>query len=473
VWERKNRAILDARYPEYARHTQAYYDSPEVTAERLLAATVPDEHGMLDVALDCSSFVAAHNGTFAAGRQVLAAAAHGWADRFRLYVLCSEEVFAFHGFAALGALRADPHEARCFAAIFRIGQPYDWNSVQRLCLTGAALGAYMLDTISLDCPPLASNGLRNLWQFTMDHFDFLVTQSRQTDRQLRLRLRVPRAMASVVSPHSLDLAEYEQACALPAASATTLMVIGNHYHHKFVAPTANALARAFPDRRVVAFGLAPPSEVPPEETARFYTLEHLPNLHGSGSGLLDEAAMHALYADAAAIVFPSHAEGFGFPTLQALAQRRPIFARRLPATQEIWRRLHCDPNIHFYDTTEELLRRLATIPPWQDRPALPPGDGAARAAAEIRQTLERALQAASYTRIVARVQAMQFASDDGKTGYVDRGDPPEQAARLVARRIERLLHRAFQHKAVFRGARLAVRAARRLKAAFRHASPRK
>ncbi len=457
--ERRNRDILDSRYPEYGGHTRRHYDSPEVVAEQLLATLVPDEDGKLDAALDISSFVAAHNGTMQAGRQLIESAVEQWQDRYNLHVLCEEDVFAFHDLASLGVRRANLHDGRKFALIFRIGQPYDWNAIQRLCLTGAVLGVYMLDTISLDCPRLASTRLQNLWQFTMDHFDVLATQSQQTERTMRLRLRIPERMVRIVSPHSLRLEDYNPNTAAPPAGPARLLVVGNHYDHKYVAPTSNALARAYPDRQVVALGRRADTAGKQDQAER---LMDLPNITSSAAGALAQIEVIGLYNAASCVIFPSYAEGFGFPTLHALAAQRPLFAHRLPATEEIWRALGCSPNVHFYDTTDSLIEMLRHVPAWQpDAP--PPQQDRLRPAREIRSAMEAALASVDYTTITARVQAMQFASDAASLQAPPARADAEVAARLLATRFETLAQRAFRQKWVFRGTRLAVRSARRVK----------
>ncbi len=460
--EQRNRAILDERYPEYGGHTSRYQDSPETIAERLLASLVPDADGKLDAAIDCSSFVAAHNGTMQAGRQTIAAIAEQWQDRYKVHVLCSEDVFAFHELERLGVGRADPHGSQVFAVIFRIGQPYDWNAVQRLCMSGAVLGTYMLDTISLDCPRLTSARLQNLWQFTMDQFDVLASQSHQTDRALRLRLRIPQRMVGVVSPHSLDLDDYYRVDAPPPAGRATLLVAGNHYDHKYVAPTCNALARAFPEHQIVALGMrADPTlqesqEPPPGELA------NMANLTGYASGEMEEAELVRLYADASCVIFPSYIEGFGFPTLNALAAHRPLFARRLPVTVDIWQALGRSPNVHFYDTTEELAEKLREIPAWQPEPP-PPAQDRLRPARELRTALEAAMAKVTYTTIAARVQAMQFASDAGKADTPSAMAEADIAAQLVAARLEGVARRAFRQRWVFSATRMMVRSVRRIR----------
>jgi GT2 family glycosyltransferase len=459
-WERRNRAILDERYPEYSAHTNAFYDSAEFQAERLLSSLTRDAQGKLDIAFDCSSFVAAQNGTFQAGRQIIAAAAATWSDDFRIHVLCAPDVFTCHGFDRLGVLRAEPHAPHGFAAIFRVGQPYDWNCVERLCMSGAVLGIYMLDTISLDCPHLASQRLRNIWQFTADHADLFAAQSRQTELTLRLRLRWPPGLASAILPHSMDPRDYLADHAAPPSPGGTLLVVGNFYHHKYVAPTANALARAFPARRIVAFGVPPATEGADQATAAANALHDLPNLEGVSGGALEEAGIAAIYAAAEAVIFPSFAEGFGFPVMNALSMRRPLFARRLPSTLEIWEALGRTPNIHFYDTTAELAGLLADVPAWRDVPLPSADSGAPRAARALRAAIECALAGAQHARILARVQAMQFASDNAKHAMPTVSEPAMVAARLVAQRVERWALRALRIPVLFALARSASRAVR-------------
>jgi GT2 family glycosyltransferase len=463
-WEPANRAILDARYPEYSAVTHAHYHTPETLAEHVLAATLPDADGKLDVAFDFSSFRAAHNGTFEAGRQLLQSAAEVWGDAVRLHVLCVPEVYDFHGYAALGMPRADPHGTTCFAAVFRVGQPYDWNVLERLVARAAVLGIYMLDTISIDCPQLASPLLYNIWQLTLDHADLIAVQSAQTFGQLRRRFHIPPDALTRVCPHGLDLDEYclPGATGAPPPAAGRILVLGNHFHHKYLHPTANALAASLPDRAIVAMGpnrdgadrVADPGAPVPFIDA--------PNLHIVEVGSRTDAEIGAEYHAAETIVFPSHAEGFGFPLLHALAHCRPVFVRRLPVFAEIRVALGNTPNIHFYDTTDELIARLRDPPCWV--PCAPPtGNGAARAARDIHDALRLALTRVSHARIVRRIRAVQMVS----ALAAQHGPPPPSdtkaaaAARYVALRVERVMLRALQSRALYTAARLAWRIARR------------
>jgi GT2 family glycosyltransferase len=407
-WGSINRTLFDRRYPEYDTFASSYFFSPEFVAEALVAALIPDVAGKLDLAFDFSTFAPMHNGTFQAGKQLLNAAATAWRDRFNIAVLCSPEVYEFWGYGETGACRCDPEGPEKFAVIFRVGQPYDWPTILRLAVKGAVLGLYMLDTISIDCPQLTSQRLFNLWQFALENADMVTALSRMTLGQLHRRFRIPERVVVSTVLLSQDVQDYRITGADTAAPGDgTLLVLGNHYKHKYLPPTANALADAFPDRAVIALGEEQPDAATVIDAFSPPRLSRAENLTGIAVGNLDEAELGGLYAQADAIVFPTHYEGFGIPVLNALAARRPVFVRPLPVFEELWRGQDMNPNIHFYETEADLVEQLRVIPAWREV-ARPPGNGADRMAREIRAGLEAALGRIDYRRIVERVRAVQF-----------------------------------------------------------------
>ncbi|HEV2677618.1 MAG TPA: glycosyltransferase [Aliidongia sp.] len=473
-WEPVNRAILDTRYPEYGAYTGAHFHAPETLAETLLGTLTPDRAGRLDLAFDFSTFGPQHNGTYQAGKQLLQAAVAAWADRFKIHVLCSQETHDFHGYGGLGAVHCDPHGPERFAVIFRVGQPYDWETIQRLVIKGAVLGIYMLDTISIDCTQLTSPHLYNLWQFALTHTDVMVALSRQTSEQLSHRFRIPDHVVQVQSLLSLNVADYRLTdCARVSGrhpgSPPMLLVIGNHFPHKYTAPTANALAAAFPDRSIVALGQIKSVAHAKADPLAPHGLDDLENLTGVVVGTLSEAELAAYYADADAIVFPSHYEGFGIPVLNSLAARRPLYVRRLPVFEELWDSQDRTPNIHFYETTTDLIQQLRTIARWDDSVPLPaPDNGADRSAREIRAGLEAALRQIDYQRIVDRLRAIQFPGQLGVRAPQASGAAANTAAAFAAHflavRVEHVARMLFDRPLLFAAARLVARI---LRAGFR------
>jgi GT2 family glycosyltransferase len=468
--EARNRAILLARYPEYERLSEGHFGSPEQRAELLLGALLPDADGRVDVALDFSTFPAAHNGTTIAGEQLLAAAAELWADRFRLHVIATEEVYAFHDYQRYGAPRCDPHGPEVFAAVFRFGQPFDWETLERLIPKAATLGVFMLDTISMDCVELTSPGLSRLWSFVLEHLDLLAVTSELTGAQIERRLPVGPDVLRLQSLHSLDIADYrlptDDAVAAPAPPGF-VFVVGNHFWHKEVAATVNALAEAAPERTVVV--LAGPKEpTPPVDEGRYAPagLQPRPNVLRLNAGELSHAEIGAVYRDASAIVFPSHYEGFGFPLLNALAAKKPVYIRPLPVFEEIIRRIGEDPNIHVFQTTRELVQLLEKPPVWRESGAVAGRVGdSRRAAQDICDALDQMIVSASYERIVKRIRGLQTLRD-----YAELHPPPPPMpsdsrsflAIRIGRICEQLAHKVLGVPGLLAAGRGLYRGVRRL-----------
>ncbi len=462
--DKANRALLQSRYPEYWPLTQRYFDSPEQRAELLLGALLPQPDGRLQVGFDFSSFVPAHNGTFHVGAHLLEAAAKAWSDRFELFVICAEDTYAFHGLGQTGVKRRDAHDSRPFAAIFRVGQPYDWGAMERLALKAPVLGIFMLDTISVDCVQLAEARTTHVWAYALEHCDFIVASSEMTAAQLERRFSYGAEVLRAQSLHSMDLADYSRrpgpVADLPAAPGF-IFVVGNHYWHKDVASAANAIAAAYPDRHVVV--LAGRDEArrtqpqPPADLGQHAPrgLDVADNIVRVPAGEQSAADIASLYAHAGVVVFPSHYEGFGMPILDALAARCPVFARPLPTTQEIWRGLGGDTNLHLFATTAELVASLATLPVWDEAGASAGRrDDASRIAEDILTAMETALGRADYGRIVRRLRALHAGHD--LAGSLMAGVPEAAPttpigflARRAGRRIERVVAKALSLPGVY------------------------
>lgn len=384
-----NGALLRARYPEYSKLVERYYHSPEYRAETLLEALEPTDSPRT-IAFDFSSFGAFHNGTFESGVKLVAAALRSWPDEVRIGVIMSLEAWDFHGMPGLAGLtRLEPGQSNGqAAAVVRIGQPYQVDVLTRLFSTAPVVGIFMLDTISSDCGYLALDMDEDIWRFALENMSVLFTNSAFTLDRIRQRYSIAPHVMQSVSRHSLDPADYAEH-EPGAAAGNHILVIGNHYAHKFVKETADALADALPGRRIIAIGY-------PQDVERSKDIEALQ------AGHIDDQTFRAFYRDAELVVFPSHYEGFGFPVLHALAHHRPVFVRDTGLNRELAGQIATSANIHRYETTRELVARLgAGIPAWSNQRRPGEADGWRRSALEVYATLNEAMR---------RVDAKQVAT---------------------------------------------------------------
>jgi glycosyltransferase involved in cell wall biosynthesis len=246
---------------------------------------------------------------------------------------------------------------RPFTVTLRLSQP--WHIQEMVDLHALSLfNAYLLlDTIAWDIAYAAPPHLEGVWQFLADHADALVFDSDFTRRRFVERFPAGRSVPSVVTHLSFDPGEYVRADVSKAAGdGKFILVIGNELEHKDVRPTVDALASAFPFRRIKALG--PASVVSPYVTAQ-------------RSGELPELEIHRLYATAEYVVFPSLYEGFGFPIVTALAYGRTVLARRSALLDEVAARCVRRGRLVLFDRREdlvELLGRLVHGEPVPDHP---------------------------------------------------------------------------------------------------------
>lgn len=473
VVEQVNREILLRRYPEYRGLVASWFSGVEHTAEQLLATLAPGVDGKLTIAFDFSSFGPFHSGTHKCGIQLLSSVRR-LQQQFNVVVLCDQEVYNFHEIEKTGIPQADPNGPERYAAVLRVGQPFDWYSMLRMAQKGAVTGVFMLDTIALDCSHLYDPTNFDLWQHVIDQSDFIIYNSQFTARQFGRRFANTERRPSLVCLHSLDVDDYQLPIEPTLESVRALdegyiLVIGNQYPHKSVGATANEIARKYPDRTVVALGVTKtrnslqgagvgePSNVGPQN----YQLDDLPNLHGMLVGGLTDGDMAALQCKASVIVMPSHYEGFGLPILSALALRKPIIARRLPPFLEINERLGGDPNLHFFDRTTGLLRLLEHPLIWQERSANPQlrKDGE-RAVAEIATVLEHCISDASYSRIVERFRSIHTVFNASLYRPPCHNNDADSAAFRLGQLVERVARPVLKFPPVYGAMRGVYRLAR-------------
>jgi GT2 family glycosyltransferase/glycosyltransferase involved in cell wall biosynthesis len=461
VVEQENSALLLRRYPEYSGLVQAWFDGLAYRAELLISQVAPDANGKVRIAFDFSTFGPYHSGTQKVGVQLLESAAKHWRDHFELYVLSPQSVFDFHQLQQYGVERCDPHGPELFAAIFRVGQPFDWDTARRLALKGAAIGVFMLDTISIDCSHLCDQRVVNIWHHTLTNADFIVYNSAFTARQFALRF--PDATPPQrISLHSMDFNDYRDelkqdpqiSASISALPDDYILLFGNQYPHKAVGDVANRLAETFPETNFVALGVTAdgiavagsPGGLRHAAGLRDDKLEQRDNLRGFRVGQLSDADIDALKRKAKIIIMPSHYEGFGLPIVHALALGKPIVARRLPPLTEISDALDQPHNLHFFETLDELMAIVRDPPAWRATQSAGVKGDADRAARDVREMIEDAVKRVSYTRIQNRFRDVYvvYSMAPGTPGA-----RPEFAAQRIGQMTERLFRSLFRLPGVF------------------------
>ena len=126
-----------------------------------------------------------------------------------------------------------------------------------------------------------------------------------------------------VDPHFFDVGR-------SPAELPYVLCVGTVEERKDLLTAVRAVAR-IPDIHLISTGPRTPyAEVVQREIGRL-GLESRVEL----CGYVDDDELLDLYGQAAALIFPSHYEGFGLPPLQALAAGVPVVASRIPVLEEV------------------------------------------------------------------------------------------------------------------------------------------
>ena len=442
------RSVAEAPVPPSARaiisaeFRTAFFNqtsSAPLRAEPIMRGLNPGPDGRRAIAFDLSHVTATHSGTSELARALIQRAGTQWADA-AIHVVATAPAFAFHFGEHQSTLhRVDPADLRCFAVLVRIGQPFLWGEMERAVHRAPVLVFFMLDTIGFDCLAHAPDELDALWRFALSEADGLLFNSDFTRRQFARRFSIRPGLPCRSSLHSLDLADYREVAgdrdadaeppidrgasdkSTPEAVAPdgSVLVIGNGFSHKHVRETATLLAAAGFSDRVVVLGL-PHGAVD--------------GITAIPSGFLDAHRMAALFRSARLVVYPSVYEGFGFPILEALAQRKPILVRPLAPYAEIEAGLPESRNIYRFESDAELLQLLTQEIRWiETGPALRPRNWD-DATSDLHEVVAAALAGVSYDRVLRRLDMLR-----GRMAYMRaRARAPAEGMRGGSDHIDRL-----------------------------------
>jgi len=295
---------------------------PERKLEVMLAGAYSSQ-GHPRLLLDCRGVLPTHNGTARAVLGFLDGFVKLKQNPFEIIVVASREGARFHGLKARFScfeIQLDRPRGSFFAAIL-LSQPWSFQTITELHKLASIIVFNMLDTIAWDIIYPASDDLGRIWSTIGQIADGLLFNSKFSLDRFRFRFAPSNKTLLKVTYHSVVADEIIPKAVLKnSIEKPFLLVIGNKYDHKDVTPTLSILVQAFPSTRIVAIGIDSfPSPF-------VFTLE---------SGNVDSSEIHALMANAAAIVFPSHYEGFGLPVVEGLAHGTRVIVRDSPLWEEI------------------------------------------------------------------------------------------------------------------------------------------
>ncbi len=245
-----------------------------------------------------------------------------------------------------------------FAAAICLNQPWNLSTVNDLHRRALTVLFNILDTIAWDVVYLANPEVDKVWHFIAEHADGLFYISAFSKQRFNFRFRIAPGIHQAVTHLSLASEDYCDPATAALPQGDHILVFGNHYDHKAVAPTVDLLSRAFPYQRIEAIG--------PHAQSHH-------NVSFRQSGQLPAGEIDRLIATARLVVFPSHYEGFGLPVVKALSYGRAVVVRSSSLWQEIAGLMRMPGQLIEFVTPQDLVKTVGQLLNGEPADVLPLG----------------------------------------------------------------------------------------------------
>ena len=309
------------QYPDHDRALAETKRQPQRRWEMLFSAAHPPSGMSRRLLLDCRGMGAVHNGT----SQYILGLLDGLAaldSVWRVEVQSRAQAAAFHElrvrFPQFRHLHGEPDGV--YAAAVMPHQPWAMPTVADLHHNALEIVFNMLDTIAWDVIYASDERVEATWQFVARYASGLAYISSFTQERFRFRFPVTPGVSEELIYLSLAADEHTRPAFRDVPQAGHVLLFGNVYDHKDIAPTLRLLIDAFPLQEIVVLGGKPSSS---------------DLLKVIASGQITDDEIHRLIATARAVVYPSYYEGFGLPVVESLAYGRRVLVRKSALWNEI------------------------------------------------------------------------------------------------------------------------------------------
>jgi GT2 family glycosyltransferase len=238
--------------------------------------------------------------------------------KFVVDVLADKNAFEFHGIDNLDGVNYITKVNCIYEFGFLIGQPMNHDTLWVVPLHSLVSTCIFFDTIAHDCPQLRVDNiyLDSIWRmipFIYTDISFISEHSKQ-----QYYLKFGSGFANLHS-HLLPIL-FNQVTWCDEVSTKSALVFGNKFTHK-------GLDIFLQDLNIV-------------DDVMYYVLGPRipcsnPNVIFLEPGQTDDVSLKNICSKVDYFLFPSYAEGFGFPLLEAITYRKPIYCRNIACYREI------------------------------------------------------------------------------------------------------------------------------------------
>jgi glycosyltransferase involved in cell wall biosynthesis len=310
--EKRNRARLLKRYPEYDCKVSEYYHFHLDPVEHFASLYLPHRPRIL---FDLSHLPPRHSATSEFGLKLLTHLAPLLTRESDLYVAVTPEGGrSFRGELSGHRLFDESRDSvPGFDLIYKPSQPFTWQELYRMNRLGARVAFTLEDMHGVRCDRLSSAARYYTVKSSVEMSDGVFAGSNFSLSDFEAYFGVSSAIEAI--RHG---AAPERLSGIPPASY--VLIVGNARRHKAVSDAVAGLRRDWPIAVLAADAQKP---------------QDGPGIAWYASGLLSHADLTALFEKARVVVYPSHDEPLGRTIAEVLESGRPVVAIETQDNREL------------------------------------------------------------------------------------------------------------------------------------------
>ena len=331
--EKRNRKILDDRYPEYETAVSYYLNWDTPVAERfadLMGQCYPKKK----VLFDLSRLACSRNGTTEHALALLEALYPQASERYDFYIAINAQANKYFDISERFSNVIVVHDHQLplrFDLIYVPYQIFEYEYLFMINRFGLRYVIDILDLISVRSNYLRNKDLKPIFRTAMEYANGLLvnTDTVWSDVQnfFQFKLRPHQRVATMhISKekhvdYGVPMSEEEDGI-IDNLPKDYVLLVGNAYHHKSLAVTLEKLKENY---QVVVLGtLSVQESFVPRGNITFIK-----------SGELSDVFIDTLYKKSRCILYPSQYEGFGLPILSAILYDKPIILFNSATNREV------------------------------------------------------------------------------------------------------------------------------------------
>jgi GT2 family glycosyltransferase len=308
-----NATILRRRFPYYDNLIRNYSESMDYKTFSRISAACMNERNLF---IDARVLAPYHNGSNRFIKEFLQAVLD---LGLSADILANPEAVAFHDLQGSETVQFIESVSCQYKFGFLLGQPMNESALWLVPCHSLISVCIFFDTIAHDCPQLRTENLMldSIWSVMAYIYTDISFISNHSHKQFFLKFGSGR---SRLHAHLLPVAVNKKLRISAASQGVAGLVFGNKFSHKGI---AEFVEDTKDQSGIIFYLLGLPLPGAPQ------------NYIFLDPGKISKEEIYDLFSRVEFFVMPSHAEGFGFPILEAIEWGKPIFCRNIPCYHEI------------------------------------------------------------------------------------------------------------------------------------------